>query len=272
MPSSKDKPRKVIDVTEPGKSEPSASGRPIIVTNRPMLQQDPMVAGAEPVSGDEDNTPAGKVQKPETELSNLQEGHTVVPPSAPILPKEESNTAETLPDTDSIIKSADSNDSQSVSQPEEKTEDKTSDEITANKADQKSTEITAPSTEEAPTKEREAETEPKETATAAEPDDEKPTTGTDDDQLEPNKVMDEAAKKAEEEKAAKQAELEKVIESKKYYLPINAVQLRRNKLQIILLILVLIVLVLVLLDVSLDAGLLKINGIHSLTHFFSSPS
>src|SRR4051812_25582987 len=34
---------KVFDVAHPGKSKPSASSRPIIVTNRPILQ-DPMVS------------------------------------------------------------------------------------------------------------------------------------------------------------------------------------------------------------------------------------
>src|ERR1700756_5035125 len=42
--SKSDKAPKVMDVTQPGKSAPSASSRPIIVSNRPMLRQDPMMS------------------------------------------------------------------------------------------------------------------------------------------------------------------------------------------------------------------------------------
>lgn len=41
--SKADKALKVMDVTQPGKSAPSATSRPIIVSNRPMLRQDPMM-------------------------------------------------------------------------------------------------------------------------------------------------------------------------------------------------------------------------------------
>jgi hypothetical protein len=273
MPSSKDnsKPRKVIDITEPGKSEPSATSRAIIVTNRPMLQQDPMVIGTATSDVDSDNTPAGKVQKPESELSSVQEGHSILPPSAPHL-SEDSSEADQSPtvEVDSIPKSDEPSDPQPPNEAAEKPEIKVSDAVTDKKVELKSAEIAAPSVEKEPTEEPVAEAEPKDASSEPEEGDAKSASGADDDQVAPNKVMDEATKKAAEEKAAKEAELEKLIESKKYFLPINAIQLRRNKLQSILLFSILIILVLALLDFSLDAGLLKINGVHSLTHFFSS--
>ncbi len=99
MPTNKDnsKPRKVIDVTEPGKSEPSASARPIIVTNRPILQQDPMVVTTDETEKDIDNVPAGNAQKPANDLKNVQEGRTITPPSAPEVPKAKTKADETTP-------------------------------------------------------------------------------------------------------------------------------------------------------------------------------
>ncbi|HXR50416.1 MAG TPA: hypothetical protein VN778_05320, partial [Verrucomicrobiae bacterium] len=45
MPTPKnDKDPKVMDVERPGSSTPSASAKPIIVTNRPILRRDPMMA------------------------------------------------------------------------------------------------------------------------------------------------------------------------------------------------------------------------------------
>lgn len=271
MPTSKDdpKPRKVIDVTEPGKSEPSASARPIIVTNRPLLQKDPMVVGDEPDKGDTDNTPSGQSHEPKSELASYQEGNVIMPPSAPGLPKESVKTAETPSDTASKSTSSEAKAPTPV-ETEDKSEIEVSDSVTDIKVDVKTPETAAVTTEKELPKEKPAEPEPKETTSVPEPDDAKSATETSDDQLAPNKVMDEAAKKAEEEKAAKAAELEKLVESKKYFLPINAVQLRRNKLRVLLLFIICIILAAALLDISLDAGVLKINGIQPLTHFFNS--
>ena len=275
MPNSKDnsKPRKVIDVTEPGKSEPSATSRPIIVTNRPLLQQDPMVVVSDQSDGDSDNRPSGKSQKPETLLSSFQEGHEIVPPSVSGLPEDSSKADETPPaDDNSKTVVAVPSDQASTDKVEVKPEADVAQTVTVKKVEIKPIEAANTTAKEEPPKEPETGTEPKDSTPVAETDDEKSTseTATNDDQLAPNKVVDEAAKKAQEEKAAKEAEQEKIIDSKKYFLPINTVQLRRNKLRAVFLFLIVVVLALVLFDVSIDAGFLKINGVHSLTHFFSS--
>lgn len=49
------KPRKIVDVAAPGKAEPSATSRPIIVTNRPMIKRDPMMT---PTDADTDTPDA----------------------------------------------------------------------------------------------------------------------------------------------------------------------------------------------------------------------
>jgi hypothetical protein len=275
MPSSKDdsKPRKVIDVTEPGKSEPSATSRSIIVTNRPMLQQDPMVVAGEPSDRDTDNTPSGKAPKPESQLSSFQQGQEIKPPSDPGVPPDSPKTEQTLPaETESKPTVTESTNQPPADETEEKPEAEIPVAVTVKKADMKSTETADTAVNKEPPKVAESETEPKDELPAAEPDSEKSTseTNTNDDQLAPNKVIDEAAKKAQAEKAAKEAEQQKVIDSKKYFLPINTVQLRRNKFRAVLLFLIVVALAAVLFDISLDAGFLKINGVNSLTHFFSS--
>ena len=90
------------------------------------------------------------------------------------------------------------------------------------------------------------------------------------DQPTPKTVTDETAKKAAEEKAAKLAEQEKTIESKKYYLPINTIEHRKDIRRAILLLVLAVLLALIWLDIVLDAGILKLGPIHSLTHFFNS--
>lgn len=49
------KTRKIIDVTEPGKSAPSPSARPIIVSNRPVLKRDPMMTNLDGTEKSEDD-------------------------------------------------------------------------------------------------------------------------------------------------------------------------------------------------------------------------
>ncbi|HSX05446.1 MAG TPA: hypothetical protein VLF69_03190 [Candidatus Saccharimonadales bacterium] len=46
------KEQKIVDVASPGKNLPSASGRPLLVTNRPVLS-DPMVTNATPASNEQ---------------------------------------------------------------------------------------------------------------------------------------------------------------------------------------------------------------------------
>lgn len=75
----------------------------------------------------------------------------------------------------------------------------------------------------------------------------------------------EAAEQAEHE-----AKIQKLIDSKKYVLPINAVEQRRSKRFVALGILLAILLALAWVDVALDAGLIQISNIKPVTHFFSN--
>jgi len=80
---------------------------------------------------------------------------------------------------------------------------------------------------------------------------------------------DEEVKKAEEDLAKDEA-MQKMVDSKQFYLPINAIEQRRTQRFIALGVVFSIILALAWLDISLDAGLINLGGIKSVTHFFSS--
>lgn len=105
----------------------------------------------------------------------------------------------------------------------------------------------------------------------AEPEPEAPDT---DDQANKDKGKDKKPKQLEEEATAVQAKqdakLQKIIDNKKYFLPINAVEQRRSKRFVVLGILLAVLLALAWVDIALDASLIKIGSVRPVTHFFSN--
>jgi len=92
-----------------------------------------------------------------------------------------------------------------------------------------------------------------------------------DDQTDQQKQPDQATLEAEAAKQAKHdAAVEKLIESKQYYLPIETEEKRRSKRFVALGILLSLVLILAWADIALDSGILQLNGVKPLTHFFSN--
>jgi serine/threonine-protein kinase len=76
---------------------------------------------------------------------------------------------------------------------------------------------------------------------------------------------------AEAAAAAKhQADVEKLADSKQYYLPINTAEKRKAKRFVVLGILLSVILVLAWADIALDAGLVHVNSVKPVTHFFSN--
>jgi hypothetical protein len=263
------KPRRVIDVTEPGKSEPSASGRPIIVTNRPLLKQDPMMVSNVSVDSDIGDTPSGETPQPVGDISADHQGSTVLPPTAPKLPKETTKNSDApVETTDDETKTVEADDDKPVTNDKDEPAATTSTADTDDKPIEESTDTEPAKPETSETSSDEVES--KDSVTEPDTQGEKTGAASNDEQLAPNKVLDEAAKKVEEAKAAQLAEIEKLIESKRYFLPINTVERRRDAKRAILLLVVVILFALIWLDLALDAGLLKLGHIHSLTHFFSS--
>ncbi len=87
----------------------------------------------------------------------------------------------------------------------------------------------------------------------------------------PKEAVQETPPKKDDQAQAKQnAVIERLVNSKKYELPINAVEKRKTKQFVVLGIFLAILLVVVWVDVALDAGLIKLNGIKPITHFFSN--
>lgn len=70
--------------------------------------------------------------------------------------------------------------------------------------------------------------------------------------------------------AKRDAALQKLIDSKKYYVPVNAVEKRRAKRITALGIALAIILALCWVDVALDAGIVQIGNVKPVTHFFSN--
>ncbi len=85
----------------------------------------------------------------------------------------------------------------------------------------------------------------------------------------PQDVEAKVAKESED--AAKQdAELQGLVDSKKYFLPINTVQKRRTKRFVTVGVGITILLALIWVNIALDAGLIHIGELKALTHIFST--
>jgi hypothetical protein len=72
------------------------------------------------------------------------------------------------------------------------------------------------------------------------------------------------------EQARHDSAVGKLVESKQYYLPINTVEKRRSRRFVALGIILSLLLVVAWADIALDAGLIQLNGVKPLTHFFSN--
>lgn len=85
-----------------------------------------------------------------------------------------------------------------------------------------------------------------------------------------------AAKEAKEAKAAgptkdeEDAQIEKLVESRKYFLPINAVEHRRSTRFAVAGVILALILAVAWVDVALDAGLIRLGGVKPVTHLFSN--
>ncbi len=74
---------------------------------------------------------------------------------------------------------------------------------------------------------------------------------------------------AQEETDAKTLEEhDRLVDEKTYFLPINAAEHRRSKIVGITGVIVILLLALAWVNIALDAGLIEIPGVHSVTHFF----
>ena len=253
--------RKIIDVNEPGKTAPPSSAKPIIVSNRPVLRQDPMVV-APPAEDPVLDAPSKSVERSSREMriepltvAELAKAAAAAHGEKPTAEADEppDKSADDKPAPTDAPLSHEEPASKPVTEPQAATPSDDAKPVT-------------PPTTDAPV--AAGNKMPAETG-ADKTNDSLGDEHEGDDQLAPNQAIDEAKKKEEEAKAAVLAEQEKIIESKQFYLPINNVEKKRRGFDRVILLLVLVIaLGLVWIDLVLDAGLVQIHGVHALTHFF----
>jgi len=227
----------IIDVAHPNKSAPSSNSKSVIVPNRPMVK-DPMVNEA-PTKDVQDDT--GPIKIPNhIELKPL---------SAPVL---ESEVKEDEPEPAEPAEPE-----APEPEPEEKPEP-APEPIKPEEAEPPTGETTE---EPVPVKET------KESAPEPEPEKPEPEAG---DKPEEKAKPGQKESEAGAEQAKRDDEIQKLADSKKYSVPINAVEKRKSKRFVVLGILVCILLGLAWADVALDAALIQIDNVKPVTHFFSN--
>jgi hypothetical protein len=227
----------IIDVSHPGESAPSANSKSVIVSNRPILK-DPMMVDDTTAQDDNSNS----------SLAATSNESTIKPLTAPLLTSvKPAKTAVELEKTEPAAAEPEAP-AESV-KPEEPVAAET-----AAKADEKVTDETEKPQPDEPKAGKPEEPEAKET----------PVTPKDKTKPEP------AESPETKQETQRQAALDKLTDSKEYYLPINAVEKRRSRRFVGLGILLSLLLALAWADVALDAGLIHLNGVKPVTHFFSN--
>lgn len=282
--SSDSKTRKIIDVTEPGKTAPPETSRPIIVSSRPILRRDPMMASPDGMEKEEppEEKPVVRTTKAELKINPLTPEEKPAEPATPVTAPVVAAPLTGLKPSAAVPKAAatpnvvpESTTTEQDIVEDEETPIKPAQEpdfmleTPAATADTKPANVPTPSPATVPVAPPAPASTPSPVAASPAPvadDDEEDTDG----QLAPNQVVDVAKRKEEDEKTARVAEQEKIIESKQYFLPISALEKRRGLERVVLLLVIVIMLALVWLDVTLDAGIIRLGGIHSLTHFFKT--
>jgi len=226
---------KIADVAHPGKTPPTDSAKPIIITNRPVLK-DPMVVedAADKVAVTVAKPHVSKVLTPERPDATAEAEDSDDPKEAANIPA--------VPDK--ADKPATSKAKTAVTPPKE----------------EKSIAEAAPKTDDQPAAE---------TDTAASKEETDETKDEGDAQKAPQAAP--ADLQAEETKRAEhEAAILKLAESKQYYLPINSVEKRHTRRIVLAGLVIAVLLALAWVDIALDAGLIHLSGIQPLTHFFST--
>ena len=274
-PAKKGDSKKLADVAKPGTTTPDATARPIIVTNRPILQ-DPMVVEE---ASSADDTPATEATPATPSSAKVTiKPISVTDNTASEAPTDEAvktEDTETEPEADtSIPVKIDSKTTKKIIKPietEPLNETSTSPEDTTSAdTDDEAAGITDKSAElpngaeqtDAPEESPEAET-------LADENEETDEASTDTAKVDTPEAADAAAKKAAEEETKHNEAIEKIAESKQYFLPIKTEEQRKTARFALLGTLLIVVLGLAWLDVALDAGLIQFGSVKPLTHFFS---
>jgi hypothetical protein len=245
----KDTEPKVFDVAKPGKSAPSSSSKPIIITNRPLLQ-DPMVVVDGAAEGE---TPSGQA------AAQPSEPKVTIKPITINVPDDATDSASKEPEA------------KAPAQPETPTEEVKPQEAASDDNRAKpEPEVKKEAEEPVPAAEEAAET--AKPASEDKPSEEAAEEKT--EEVVPEQAqneLDAATKEAERLAAEHAAEIEKLAESHEYYLPIETTETRKAKHFIALGAILILLLGAAWVDIALDAGLVQLGGLKPVTHFFKQP-
>jgi len=308
---------KFFDVAKPGKTAPSSTSRPVIITNRPVLK-DPMVIRVD--TGDDDTVKdanaapdASTEMKHKVDIKPLHiDLESVLAPSAPEVKKsakkatvpkdkDEKPADESSPEAPKKAIAIQDESNEPAEQPESEAHTEASAESMPEAEPVKPEELAAPEpvqeqvkdekpadepakdekpAERLPTREKviappaestSPESEEKPTEPDAPAEDAPAEFGTDENEPSLDNsdkpVLSEKEAKAAEAAKQKAAEQEKIIASGEFYLPINAVEKRRMKRNILIGIVLLVILLVATALAAWDAGMFSIPGYQPPTNF-----
>jgi len=225
---------KVTDVAKPGRTAPPATARPIIVTNRPVIQNDPMIVDAAKKNDTEPTAPL--INRTARTIEPM------TPTEAQVdKPNDEAVTPDVVPDLSSLSlkpNEADKTEPIPPVQPLAKPEMTTADAADLAPEEQK------PPAEDEPPADKDVTEQSAEEVSAAEAE----------------------AQAAEE---ARRQALEKLAESGTFAVPINAVQRKRSRVFVAAMCVIALVLAVALADLILDANLVHAPSVVPHTHLFS---
>lgn len=227
MADKPEQPIRVMDVTHPRNVQPPTTSKPVIVSNRPMIAADPMIAGMPAKPAKEDvELPAGAPEP-------------TVPPEA-VTQNHESKTI--LP-TEDLLKAMEQ------PKPAEKAEVQPAD-VPAEEPAKTGEPI--PTAAEPPAKTQDTPTQPEEV----------PAIETDDEETEEE---DEDTPKPETAEQKRERELETIIASGKYYVPIN--RSGKKRAMIVFVVILCLIGLLAVADLLLDMGIVRVSGIPHTSFF-----
>lgn len=252
MPAKDQEPPRVMDITHPKDVRPSSTSKPVIVTNRPMIAEDPMIAQAAREAAEKGaELPAGA-------------------PSAPLVPPDEPTVNRQAKTVKPISVSQDQDKEVQANTPTPKPE--TTESIdTSSETDKpaseaaeaepvQSTETTERTTPEASSEPATAEHAP--APQAADTTGESTIAGLSVDDSETDEDGEPRPETPEEKRSH---DLESHVAKGTYFVPINQVGKRRSRM--VLTAVLIVVLALITLDLLLDMGIINISGVPHTTFF-----
>jgi hypothetical protein len=244
MAETKKSPKRIIDVQHPDKTPANDTSKPVIVTNRPILQ-DPMMA--------EDNS------KPQNEQPLAKTGGTTIKPlTAPEVPadKQKADAAKDEPEVDTTEKPEEPAKSDPTDPPAQVSETKTLADLDAESKSKTDNKPGAAAKDEPAKKDFD------------DSEDSKDPEGTPEAEAKANDKLHKDEEVEAEKQAQRDEELLKLTETKQYFLPINSVEKRRSKQVVLGGVLLSLILIVAWVDIALDAGLIELGSIKAVTHFF----